>query len=118
MKNQTQKTNQPPYHFDGETYRPDLDGARLTTQLERVLCIMQDNCWHTLAEIAERVSYPPYDRSSEAGVSARLRDLRKARFGGYIVQRRRAQESGLFEYRLFRQEPAQTAINFVEKTAA
>lgn len=36
---------------------------------------------------------------SEAGISARLRDLRKPRFGGYQVERRRV-EGGLFEYRI------------------
>ena len=82
--------------FDGETYVPELDGARLTSQFERVRSLMLDGRWRTLAEIAGRV------RGSEAAVSARLRDFRKAKFGGHEVERRRRgnAERGLHEYRL------------------
>ena len=88
-------------HFDGETFSPRRDGQRLTTQFERVLSVMQDGQWHTLAEIVERVSYPPYERASEAGVSARLRDFRKRKFIGATVLRRRVKDTrGQFEYKL------------------
>jgi hypothetical protein len=96
--------------FDGETFDPSKDGPRLTNQLMRVLAVMQDGNWHTLASIAEQISYPPYDRASEAGVSARLRDLRKIRFGGYHIDRRRVKEAGLYEYRLIKPEPLQLAF--------
>lgn len=79
--------------FDGATYDEQHDGARLRTQLERVRVVMAGGEWHTLAELARRV------QGSEAGVSARLRDLRKPRFGGYRVQARRLTR-GLWEYRL------------------
>jgi len=82
--------------FDGETYEPTTDKARLTRQVERVYALMKDGEWRTLAEIADLVD------ASEAGVSARLRDFRKLRFGGYLVERRRngRPERGRFEYRL------------------
>lgn len=87
--------------FDGETFDPAKDGPRLTSQFERVLSVMLDHEWHTLAEIVTRVSYSPYDRASEAGVSARLRDMRKPRFGGHHIERRRLKErGGSYEYRL------------------
>lgn len=95
------------HRFDGATFEPSKDGQRLTTQFERVLSVMQDGDWHTLAEIVERVSYPPYDRASEAGVSARLRDMRKPRFGGYHIERRRVKDAGLYEYRAVKPEPLQ-----------
>lgn len=79
--------------FDGATFTPELDADRLTTQLSRVKALMLDGHWHSLAEIARRVG------GSEAGVSARLRDLRKPRNGGYTVERERVQD-GLFEYRI------------------
>lgn len=89
--------------FDGETFDAALDEDRLTTQLERVRAFMLRGHWHTLAEIARAV------QGSEASVSARLRDLRKARFGGFIVQRRRRGDpkSGLHEYRVWRNTPEQ-----------
>ena len=45
----------------------------------------------------------PMVGGSEAGISARLRDLRKPRFGGYTVERRRV-DGGLFEYRILLEE--------------
>ena len=82
--------------FDGATYDPDFDHARLTSQLDRVRTLMQDGQWRTLREIADKVGDP------EASVSARLRDLRKEKFGAWRVERRRrgAPERGLHEYRL------------------
>ena len=80
-------------HFDGATIEPAQDTARLAGQLERVKALMLDGRWRTLAQIAAAVE------GSEAGVSARLRDLRKPRFGGYQVDRDRL-AGGLFTYRV------------------
>ena len=79
--------------FAGKTYDPALDEERLTKLLGRVFELMRDGEWRTLAQIRERVG------GSETGISAKLRDLRKARFGGYAVDARRA-DGGLWEYRL------------------
>lgn len=79
--------------FDGATFSQELDANRLTRQLDRVKALMLDGHWHSLAEIARRVG------GSEAGVSARIRDLRKPRNGGFNVERQRVQD-GLFEYRI------------------
>ena len=80
--------------FDGVTYEPEHDYQRLNTQMGRVFRLMSDGHWLTLREIAETVG------GSEAGVSARLRDLRKEKWGGYTVQRNRRRISGVWEYRL------------------
>ena len=81
------------FRFDGETFEPALDGRRLTSQLERVYRAMSDGRWHLLGEIAALV------KGSEAGVSARIRDLRKPRLGGLIVERKRVM-GGVWAYRL------------------
>lgn len=81
--------------FDGDTYEAPLDKDRLHGQLERVRVLMSDRKWRTLAEIHEEVGGP------EASVSARLRDLRKPKFGGLRVERERIPEgNGLFRYRV------------------
>lgn len=80
--------------FDGATFDPTLDGVRLTGQLERVRDLMADGAWRTLAEIAAKVE------GSEPGVSARLRDLRKPRFGGLAVERKRTDRAGVWVYRV------------------
>ncbi|HXH23438.1 MAG TPA: hypothetical protein VNN10_15570 [Dehalococcoidia bacterium] len=78
---------------DGRTFNYERDAQRLNAQHQRVLAVMLDGQWHTLSEISQRTGDP------EASVSARLRDLRKPRFGGYVVERRHVSH-GLWEYRL------------------
>lgn len=79
--------------FDGETYIPMIDHKRLTGLLKRVYEVMSDGHWHTLYELAIKAN------GSQTSVSARVRDLRKDKFGGMTVERRRI-DRGLFEYRL------------------
>lgn len=88
--------------FDGATYNAQLDQVRLTSQLARVMGIMLDGDWRTLSEVA-RITHDP-----ETSISARLRDLRKEKFGRlspscrlHVERRRRGDgKRGLFEYRL------------------
>lgn len=89
-------TPPPTPDFDGETYEPRHDKARLNAQLERVVKVMRDRLWRTLEEISKATGDP------QASVSARLRDLRKPKFGEHVVERRRrgVAMKGLFEYRL------------------
>ena len=81
--------------FDGATFDPALDGTRLRTLLMRVHKLMGDGEWRTLKRIVLAVG------GSEAGVSARLRDLRKARWGAHTVERERHPDGGgLWVYRV------------------
>lgn len=82
--------------FDGRTFSAVHDSARLTGQLLAVYELMRDGRWRTLREMSLSV------KGSEAALSARLRDLRKPRFGSHAVERRRrgAPSDGLWEYRL------------------
>lgn len=82
---------------DGETYDHAKDGKRLHKQHNRVLALMSDQQWRSLAAIASCTHDP------EASISARLRDLRKPKFGGWTIERRRGGWGGTFEYRLVRQ---------------
>lgn len=79
--------------FDGTTFDHDQDSGRLNAQLQRVRDLMADGQWRTLAAISVATGDP------ESSVSARLRDLRKARFGQRTVDRRR-KSRGLYEYRV------------------
>jgi len=82
-------------YFDGVTYDPSLDLSRLSSQLERVWHVIRDGNWYTLDELARKIG----GNSTTQSVSARLRDLRKERFGSYNIERRRV-EGGLWEYRM------------------
>lgn len=92
------------YYFDGSTFNPALDGARLSKQLERVYSVLQSEHWFTLAEIANITCDP------ESSISARLRDLRKSRFGSHKIQRQRRTQ-GLWEYRMTIRTGAQTLFD-------
>ena len=76
-----------------ETYTEERDGARIAKQREAVLNLMRDGQWRTLAEISAATGAP------EASASARLRDLRKERFGSHTVDRTHVSR-GLWRYRI------------------
>lgn len=80
-------------HFDGATFDPSRDGARLAEQAQAVFAIMKDGQFRTLSHISRMTGAP------EASVSARLRDLRKPRFGGHTVNRQYLRR-GLYQYQL------------------
>jgi hypothetical protein len=79
--------------FDGTTYDPREDHKRLNGQLLDVFKLMSDGQWRTLADISSVVE------GSEASISARLRDLRKPKYGARSVERERI-EGGLYRYRI------------------
>lgn len=88
-----------PAYFDGETYDYNLDLDRLETQLGRVFAVMRDGQWRSLPEIRTEISRRFGGTDSESGISARLRDFRKARFGRLVVERKR-RSGGVFQYRI------------------
>ena len=78
------------------SFEPRYDKIRLGTLLADTLDAMRTGAWLTLPELAQRIGH-----GSEAGISARIRELRT--LGFWIDRRRRptvAKERGLFEYRL------------------
>lgn len=80
-------------NFGGATYDTQLDGQRLTQQYQRAFDCMADGQWRTLEALASAVGAPTHS------VSARLRDMRKPRYGAHLVERKRV-TGGLYEYRL------------------
>lgn len=94
----------------GGYVHPD-DVARLETQLERVrhVLLAVKGRWVTLGALRSVVG------GSDSGVSARVRDLRKAQFGGYTVERRRL-PNGVWQYRI-PWPPASMVQHFPEASA-
>ena len=92
--------------FDGQTYDHKQDSPRLTTQYRAVFSLMLDGVWRTLREISDATGFP------EASVSARLRDMRKKRFGEHTVNHRRREEGrGTWEYRVVEMVPVPRSPN-------
>lgn len=86
--------------FDGETYEPAKDSARLSTQLECVLWLLRDSRWWTLPDLTASVARLMSKKVSDSSVTARIRDLRKERFGSHEIDKRRRNTGGTWEYRL------------------
>lgn len=82
--------------FDGETYSPPADSVRLRGLLARVRDAMLDGEWWTLRALSDRCG------GSEASVSARIRDLRKEKFGSYRIDHEHV-GGGLWRYRMVRE---------------
>lgn len=82
--------------FDGATYDPKKDQARLSTQFIAVrdYVLKAYPSWVTLKGIAKAIGRP----DAVTGVSARLRDMRKPRFGGFEVEATRLSD-GVWMYR-------------------
>jgi DNA-binding Lrp family transcriptional regulator len=81
------------FDFDGITYDATRDGPRMTKQLQKVKRLMSDGQWYTLSQIATACG------CSESSASARLRDLRKAKFGAHTVERKNC-GGGVWVYRV------------------
>lgn len=79
-----------PAAFDGSTYDPKRDGARLKNQLGRVYRVLSDGKWRTLREIANEAGCP------EASASARFRELGQE---GFITDKKHT-KGGLWIYRM------------------
>lgn len=93
----------PEPRFDGATVADDPDATpRLSSQLLAVHTAMSGGAWWTLAELAVAVG------GSEAGVSARVRDLRKPRNGAHVVERRHV-GGGVWQYRLVQPQEAKAS---------
>jgi hypothetical protein len=86
--------------FGGKTFDEGQDGTRLRRQLNAVRVVMFDGQWRTLKQLSKEVAARDVT-APEASVSARLRDLRKKQFGGFIVERQRIPNgNGLHRYRV------------------
>lgn len=80
--------------FDGPDVNP-ADERRFATALGRIYRALCDGAWYRLDQLAQ------IGECSEAAASARLRDLRKFRFGRHLIERRRV-AGGLWEYRMLK----------------
>lgn len=85
--------------FGGQTFSPARDGKRLAAQFDAVREVMLEKQWRTLTELQTLVSDRYGIVASLPAISARVRDLRKLKFGGYHVERDYV-GAGLWRYRV------------------
>lgn len=77
------------------------DVPRLGKQLQAVYDVMKDGEYRTLDQIVVAIKAATGIVASPQSVSARVRDFRKEKFGGFKVNRQ-AVGDGLFKYQLLR----------------
>jgi hypothetical protein len=83
--------------FDGADIQP-ADHARLADQIGRVYAVLEDGDWWSVQAIAGVIELRFRVTDPEISISAQLRNLRKPRFGGHQIERKR--EGNLSLYRL------------------
>lgn len=80
--------------FDGlDDLEGDTKDLRLAGQLVRVYEAIRNHEWWSLRDLSEAVG------GSATSMSARIRDLRKDRFGGFTIDKQMT-DPGLYRYRL------------------
>jgi len=72
----------------------------MKTHISIIRSLMLGGRWYTLPglQVAIRKKYGEYVMVTT--ISARIRDLRKSRYGAYEIERQRMPNSKLFRYRL------------------
>jgi hypothetical protein len=104
----------PPHlYFDGITYEAEFDEHRLGIQHHAVWRVIQDGEWRIPEEVIATIVVHGGRQYATAAITARIRDFRKPRFGGWTVERRARgdRHHGLFEYRVLRSDPVTTRIS-------
>jgi hypothetical protein len=71
------------------------DRKRLKSQRSGVWNILRDHRWHPLTIFKQKV------KGSDSSITARIRDARKKKYGGHIIQCAR-DAAGVYRYRLVR----------------
>ena len=89
----------------GQSFEPEHDGPRLTSQQKRVESLMADGQFRTLPGIVKEIKRLHGVLCGEASISARLRDMRHT--GWRIERSRTAPNSGLFAYRAVKEAVAE-----------
>jgi hypothetical protein len=92
-----------PPDFDGDTFDRERDGKRLLTQQQAVESLMRDGKARTIPEIVAGIKRYYGVTATESGVSARIRDLRKTKFGGYRVDST-YRAAGVWEYKIIMED--------------
>lgn len=85
--------------FDGATFVETRDGCRLRAQQALVALCLRDHDWWTFERLQLALLARYGVSTSQTGISARIRDLRKPRWGSHTIERRNM-GAGLWEYRL------------------
>jgi hypothetical protein len=82
----------PNTRFDSGIVLTEKEQNGLTDQLDNIFNVLSDGLWHTVAEVAGIFGY------QHTSVDAQFRNLRKEKFGGWNVARKKI--GGVSHYRI------------------
>jgi hypothetical protein len=80
-----------------QMYLPIASKPTLTEQVRRVLLAYE---WITLLDVQSEILARTGEMHSDSSISARVRDLRKTENGGYLIVKRKKENSIQYEYRM------------------
>jgi hypothetical protein len=75
--------------FDSGVQLQPADHLRLGKQLDRIHAIVSDGQWYSVPDVRIAIQRRFGVQDPEPSISAQLRNLRKAKFGGLTIERRR-----------------------------
>ena len=76
---------------------PKLNPKSLCAVVKEIMLL---NEWVTPYEVQREIERKTGERHADSTVTARMRDLRKLKFGGYIIERRRRENTDSQEYKI------------------
>lgn len=79
-----------------------LEPNKQMTMTDAVRAIMLQSEWVTPYQLQRAIEQMTGTWHSDSAVTARLRELRRPEFGGYLIERRKRENARSFEYRLER----------------
>ena len=77
-----------------------LESSIQVPQIVAVQAVMMSGNWYTFASLQTACYATCGTYISENAISARIRDLRKTKYGSHTIERRATSRKGIFEYRL------------------
>lgn len=84
--------------FDSGIALTPADHERLSKQIDRVHAIVSDGAWYAVSDVRQAIQRRFGVSDPENSIQAQLRNLRKSKFGGYAIERRRI--GNLWEFRM------------------
>ena len=83
-----------------DTFNFEPKGPTTGTLNSWVLALLAAGRWYAPWELCREIQLRYLTMTSDSSITARLRDLRKPRYGAHVIEKQRRANSSAYEYRL------------------
>jgi hypothetical protein len=83
-----------------DTFNFEPKGPTTGTLNSWVLSLLAAGRWYAPWELCREIQLRYLTMTSDSSITARLRDLRKPRYGAHVIEKQRRANSSAYEYRL------------------